>query len=279
MRELEAAQILRTELLARFPDRALEPGTPDAWYADLGDLDADEVRTAIRTAARTRSEWPTPAVLRRIVADTAGLVPPATSGVAWTLVQAGDWEFGRWPELDELIRRVGDQYRLRGEPELADAFVEAYEPVAERVTEGILAADRLGRPKPQKGQTVDDVPLVSGIAPDGDPWVAAQKWIDTARERGILTGGVYDQFDFANAFAYNSDSAPFHLGQVIDVEVVQRGENDERVWIWMLSTGWDRLWSAVGGCDLTGWDCQSWLVVWPAGDPVPAALKTIEESW
>lgn len=38
------------------------------------------------------------------------------------------------------------------------------------------------------------------------------------------------------------------------------GENDDRSWHWLVETTDGKLWYVSGGCDYTGWDCQSHLV-------------------
>lgn len=83
-----------------------------------------------------------------------------------------------------------------------------------------------------------------------------------------------DNYDFAEVFGegrggnctpitpntppnYSGDKATFSREDVEEICGIQDGENDERDWIvWgRLKDG--RWFTARGGCDYTGWDCQA----------------------
>lgn len=50
----------------------------------------------------------------------------------------------------------------------------------------------------------------------------------------------------------------FEVGDIDKVVAVIEGENDERDWHWVLRLSGNRYVYLRGGCDYTGWDCQSW---------------------
>ncbi len=61
--------------------------------------------------------------------------------------------------------------------------------------------------------------------------------------------------DIRSAFDHNSLSAELGLIDVIVAEVC--GENDGYSWYWILQMRDGSFANAEGGCDYTGWDCQS----------------------
>lgn len=68
-----------------------------------------------------------------------------------------------------------------------------------------------------------------------------------------------DVTDFLYACEYNGQG-PLTDGVGLDgILMVQQGDNDGPNWIWLVRTSTGAHWWAVGGCDYTGWDCQSWL--------------------
>ena len=69
--------------------------------------------------------------------------------------------------------------------------------------------------------------------------------------------------DFAYACAYN-DMGPLNAqAGVAGLLMVEQGEADVADWIWLVQTGGGAHWWAIGGCDYTGWDCQSDLAWTP----------------
>jgi hypothetical protein len=63
-------------------------------------------------------------------------------------------------------------------------------------------------------------------------------------------------YDFVACLEYND--LPFNLFDVERVLAVIEGENDTRDWHWIVKLRNDQTVYVRGGCDYTGWDCQSW---------------------
>ena len=79
----------------------------------------------------------------------------------------------------------------------------------------------------------------------------------------------YESDDIKYAFDHNGLGAHLENLDVIVAEVC--GENDDYGWHWILQMKDGMFRYAEGGCDYTGWDCQSYATI---SDPV----KTIEEA-
>jgi len=73
--------------------------------------------------------------------------------------------------------------------------------------------------------------------------------------------------DFVYACHYNG-AGPWNDAVIVGLLCVEAGENDERPWIWLVALDNGAHWWAVGGCDYTGWDCQSYLEWTRYGDVV-----------
>lgn len=78
---------------------------------------------------------------------------------------------------------------------------------------------------------------------------------DDFEKRGI-------DYDLVHCLQYNPQ--PFHIGEVDVVLAVFEGENDGADWRWILKLKKDaakkhenKFVYLQGGCDYTGWDCQS----------------------
>lgn len=87
-----------------------------------------------------------------------------------------------------------------------------------------------------------------------------------------------DALDFAAACANNDWGPVFRDGslQIEGLLMLHEGENDGDDWVWMVKTHGHHF-IAVGGCDYTGWDCQSnlrWSVMPPLAwsEPVDGKL-------
>ncbi len=63
-------------------------------------------------------------------------------------------------------------------------------------------------------------------------------------------------YDLCVCLEYNPQ--PFNLIDVERVLAVIEGENDEKDWHWVVKLRDNRYVYLRGGCDYTGWDCQSW---------------------
>lgn len=62
-------------------------------------------------------------------------------------------------------------------------------------------------------------------------------------------------YDLGAALEYNPQ--PFTVGDIKMVHAVVEGEHDERDWYWIIELRDGRYVYLTGGCDFTGWDCQS----------------------
>jgi hypothetical protein len=98
----------------------------------------------------------------------------------------------------------------------------------------------------------DDIPYLS--APGSFEWDAGIEFGSALDRR--FPG--QDAHEFGLAVAYN-DRGPLEPDAPIQALVmVVQGERDRTDWTWLvlINGTW---WAATGGCDYTGWDCQSWL--------------------
>lgn len=68
-----------------------------------------------------------------------------------------------------------------------------------------------------------------------------------------------DAFDLMYACQYNGWGPLTDGVGVVRLTMAQQGCNDEEDWIWFVELTDGTVWQAMGGCDYTGWDCQSWL--------------------
>lgn len=64
--------------------------------------------------------------------------------------------------------------------------------------------------------------------------------------------------DFVVGCTYN-DWGPLCGGElgIVDFNMIQEGMNEEANWVWHVTLTDGSIWVAEGGCDYTGWDCQS----------------------
>lgn len=63
-------------------------------------------------------------------------------------------------------------------------------------------------------------------------------------------------YDLCACLEYNPQ--PFVVEDIEQVLAVYEGENDSEDWRWILQLNDGRFVFLKGGCDYTGWDCQSW---------------------
>lgn len=63
-------------------------------------------------------------------------------------------------------------------------------------------------------------------------------------------------YDLRACLEYNPQGT-FAEADIAEVLAVYEGENDERDWRWVLRLHDGRFVFLQGGCDYTGWDCQS----------------------
>lgn len=69
----------------------------------------------------------------------------------------------------------------------------------------------------------------------------------------------WETYDLKACLKYNPQDG-WEIDDVADILAVVEGENDEGHWHWLLRLKEPplRYVYLVGGCDYTGWDCQSW---------------------
>lgn len=67
-----------------------------------------------------------------------------------------------------------------------------------------------------------------------------------------------DASSFASACTHNT-WGPAEKDGIAQLTLVQQGQNEGDDWIWEVVLFDGTKWSVQGGCDYTGWDCQSWL--------------------
>lgn len=67
-----------------------------------------------------------------------------------------------------------------------------------------------------------------------------------------------EAYDFCCAVSYNDIPGEVAGQEITNLVCTQIGENDGAEWVWRVSFSGSR-WQVMGGCDYTGWDCQSWL--------------------
>lgn len=84
-------------------------------------------------------------------------------------------------------------------------------------------------------------------------------------------------YDLVSCLEYNQQPAP--LDDVLHVEsvlAIWEGRNDAEDWRWVLKLITGEFVLLRGGCDYTGWDCQSWASYEIAHSPEDACLREEE---
>lgn len=70
-----------------------------------------------------------------------------------------------------------------------------------------------------------------------------------------------DGYDFGSAVSYHGYGPLVEGAEILDIKMLVQGENDGKDWIWFVivrgDSYYDDYWLLRGGCDYTGWDCQS----------------------
>lgn len=82
-------------------------------------------------------------------------------------------------------------------------------------------------------------------------------------------------YDLYACLEYNPQS--FAVEEVEKVLAVWEGQNDGDDWRWVLKLSDGRFCFLQGGCDYTGWDCQSWASSEFKGTPEDAAKLALGE--
>lgn len=87
--------------------------------------------------------------------------------------------------------------------------------------------------------------------PGSEDWISAYYYGEELEER--FPG--QECYDLTSGCEHNGFSDRIPL--ITNVVCIQVGENDARNWIWHVGLNDGSLWTVEGGCDYTGWDCQS----------------------
>lgn len=107
---------------------------------------------------------------------------------------------------------------------------------------------------------MDDVPLASIFTDNAE----AEKWNDYYTCPLDAKFPNQDGDEFVMALCYNKgieDVDDFELlKELTNFKMIEQGANDEGDWIWSFDFR-GASYKAVGGCDYTGWDCQSGLEI------------------
>lgn len=80
-------------------------------------------------------------------------------------------------------------------------------------------------------------------------------------------------YDLGACLEYNAQS--FSDSDIKEVLAVWEGEHDGDDWRWILALNDGRYVFLQGGCDYTGWDCQSWATSVFENDPITAAKHAL----
>lgn len=81
-------------------------------------------------------------------------------------------------------------------------------------------------------------------------------------------------YDLTACLEYNPQPG-IDLATIDRVLAVWEGENDGDDWRWVLALHEGRCAFVQGGCDYTGWDCQSWATSVICATPEEAAAKAL----
>lgn len=133
--------------------------TPEVWHQLLADVPFEAAQAAVYRHTKTSSAYLAPADIRRLVAASAGLLPPSLEEA---LQLARGWATERanecWPPnpgkkwrivLDDLPPVVAEVCRLLGSSFIAESpagvmqkrFAAAYADVCDRTVSDVLASD------------------------------------------------------------------------------------------------------------------------------------------
>lgn len=100
---------------------------------------------------------------------------------------------------------------------------------------------------------MSDLPKVPIVRlPGSETWESGYLWGEA------LEAEFPDQdaYDFA-AGCRENDMGPAAEKRIISLVMLKQGERDEGDWKWRVVFEDGSAWFAEGGCDYTGWDCQS----------------------
>lgn len=109
-----------------------------------------------------------------------------------------------------------------------------------------------------------DLPLVQLLGERWERWRDGYEWgrdLDSRFPRN-------EAGDFTSAITYNHHPFGAEFPVIKNLVCTKVGENDGGDWNWLVWV-YDEVWLATGGCDYTGWDCQSDLDWQRVELPVP----------
>ena len=99
---------------------------------------------------------------------------------------------------------------------------------------------------------MNDYPVID--LPGSEKWRGSYEW-------GKALDGQFpgqDAYNFSYACEYNS-YGPVQDQRIVELQLIQQGHNEGEAWIWHVVLEDDSAYLDYGGCDYTGWDCQSYL--------------------
>lgn len=93
------------------------------------------------------------------------------------------------------------------------------------------------------------------------------------------------EYELLTCLAYNGQE--FEIDDIVKVLAISEGARDGDAWGWLLQLTDGRIAYLQGGCDYTGWDCQSWADAWFYSTPEEAIASiwnppirlSISEQW
>lgn len=80
-------------------------------------------------------------------------------------------------------------------------------------------------------------------------------------------------YDLHACLEYNPQNA-FNVDDIASVLAVYEGQNDSTDWRWLIQLKDNQFVYLRGGCDYTGWDCQSWASGITVAD-IKAVVRTM----
>lgn len=98
-------------------------------------------------------------------------------------------------------------------------------------------------------------------------------WYNEVDRKALEARGI--DYDLVSCLKYNPQD--FSLLDIERVLAVWEGENDGEDWRWVLRLHDGRFVFLQGGCDYTGWDCQSWASHVITDSAESAAQKALGE--
>lgn len=97
-------------------------------------------------------------------------------------------------------------------------------------------------------------------------------WYNEVDRRTLEARGI--DYDLVSCLKYNPQDG-FDVASIESVLAVWEGDNDGDDWRWVLRLKDGRFVFLQGGCDYTGWDCQSWASHVVTDDAESAAQKAL----